>query len=293
MSYFVCPQNRRSWYADLYASVAADLLEGAHALLLGGPAPCNMEKGDPAVRVMPYARMDLVLKGKRNTVLSRNGRRVTRAFRRGDVCYWAPDAWAGEQRDCSVRYAGVVFRREYLRSIVVERSPENSTAICVHHTEVPLGGAAEGTMRALDVLASERDSDETTERHLCAALLRLARRHLLNDSGSAPRGAQATWRRLYDHLVDFAELPLQREDVAAALDLSPGYISEICQAQAGQTFRHVLERIRIERACGLLRIRPELTVAQIAHQCGYKDPSYFGRAFNRVMGCTPGMFRAG
>ena len=279
------------WFADVYASTANALTTGAGRCWVGGCMPCPREPDDPPVCPREWARMDLILDGTRRTILSRAGRRIETVCVPGDVCYWAPGAWAAEAQD-HVRYVGVVLRKAYLRSILVTMTPAGGKPSHVHHTASPLGGAAEGVGRALDVLAAERDGEPSTERNLCAAMLCLANRHLLARQ-EVPCGAEATWLRLRDFLVDFAHWPLLREDVAKALRLSPGYVSELCRAHAGETFRQVLERIRLERACRLLRVQRELTVAEIAYRCGYKDPSYFGRAFRRLIGSTPGAFRLG
>ncbi|MDW3283480.1 helix-turn-helix domain-containing protein, partial [Escherichia coli] len=34
------------------------------------------------------------------------------------------------------------------------------------------------------------------------------------------------------------------------------------------------------------------TVSEIAWQLGFKDPAYFARFFNRLVGCSPSAYRA-
>jgi len=52
-----------------------------------------------------------------------------------------------------------------------------------------------------------------------------------------------------------------------------------------------LARIRIARACEMLRRGDNPKMTAVADACGYKDANYFSRHFRRVMGCTPRAYR--
>jgi AraC-like DNA-binding protein len=58
----------------------------------------------------------------------------------------------------------------------------------------------------------------------------------------------------------------------------------------GTTYRALLERVRMERAHGLVG-ETELPLAQIGHSLGYSDQAHFTRAFNRHFGATPSRMR--
>lgn len=51
-----------------------------------------------------------------------------------------------------------------------------------------------------------------------------------------------------------------------------------------------LNRIRMRAACGLL-IHTELTVGEVARQCGFADPSYFSRRFHAHLRIRPADYR--
>ena len=57
------------------------------------------------------------------------------------------------------------------------------------------------------------------------------------------------------------------------------------------TFREHLTAVRMERAAELLRIRG-LTVRDVAHRVGYRQPAQFAKAFRRHHGIAPSDFRA-
>jgi AraC-like DNA-binding protein len=48
---------------------------------------------------------------------------------------------------------------------------------------------------------------------------------------------------------------------------------------------------RLIRAKNLLQSEPQMSVISVANACGFKDASYFGRAFKRHFGQTPNVFK--
>jgi AraC family transcriptional regulator, regulatory protein of adaptative response / methylphosphotriester-DNA alkyltransferase methyltransferase len=63
-------------------------------------------------------------------------------------------------------------------------------------------------------------------------------------------------------------------------------------AEIGQTtFRDHLTRVRMEKAAELLTARG-LTVREVAHRVGYRQPAQFAKAFRRHLGVAPSDLRA-
>ncbi len=56
------------------------------------------------------------------------------------------------------------------------------------------------------------------------------------------------------------------------------------------TYRQLVDDVRLEAACELLRCRG-MTVSNVAHVLGYSDPAHFTRAFGRMTGMTPRDFQ--
>lgn len=75
-----------------------------------------------------------------------------------------------------------------------------------------------------------------------------------------------------------------------ALNVSPSYLLELFRSQLGQSPMGTLNRMRLERAAGLL-VGTGMTVAEIAVQVGIDDPNYLSRRFRRQFGLTPSAFR--
>lgn len=70
------------------------------------------------------------------------------------------------------------------------------------------------------------------------------------------------------------------EDVAAAVNLSPNYFSNMFKQEFGVTFIDYLTQVRLESAKELLE-ENELSLKEISFMVGYKDPNYFSRVFKK------------
>ncbi len=83
---------------------------------------------------------------------------------------------------------------------------------------------------------------------------------------------------------------LTRETVARAVGISPSHFSRLIRDKKGRTFIDLLNQYRIEHACKLL-VRTSKTLAEIAHEAGFCDQSYFSKVFRRYKGLSPAGFR--
>jgi len=84
--------------------------------------------------------------------------------------------------------------------------------------------------------------------------------------------------------------PITRDQAARAAHLSPSYFSRLFKKQLGQSFSHVLNQKRVERAADLLA-RSDQDLKLIALESGFSDQSYFTKVFRRHTGQTPRAYR--
>lgn len=77
--------------------------------------------------------------------------------------------------------------------------------------------------------------------------------------------------------------------VAAHFNFHPNTVSGLIKRETGKSFGEILREIRMERALTLLNAR-EIPVAQVAHLCGYENPSNFYRVFKETFGMTPRVY---
>ncbi len=57
----------------------------------------------------------------------------------------------------------------------------------------------------------------------------------------------------------------------------------------GKSFTQMLQEMRIQRACTLLKTH-NYSVTEVAALVGFKDPSYFVKVFRKEVGTTPGKY---
>jgi AraC-like DNA-binding protein len=84
--------------------------------------------------------------------------------------------------------------------------------------------------------------------------------------------------------------PLDRNQLAKKVSLSPGYFSIAFKKYTGYTPIQYITKLRLDKAKQLLR-SSNLPIAKIAQEVGYTDSFYFARVFSKEMGLSPREFR--
>lgn len=74
--------------------------------------------------------------------------------------------------------------------------------------------------------------------------------------------------------------------LSAELNLSPDHLGKLLKNNTGLSFNEFLNRLRIRHACRLL-INSDLSVKEIAFDCGYNSVEYFMRCFKAINSQTP------
>jgi AraC family transcriptional regulator, regulatory protein of adaptative response / methylphosphotriester-DNA alkyltransferase methyltransferase len=86
-----------------------------------------------------------------------------------------------------------------------------------------------------------------------------------------------------------AELSL--DDIARRVASSRRQLQRAYAEIGNTTFREHLTAVRMDRAADMLGSRG-LTVREVAHRVGYRQPAQFAKAFRRHPGSSPSTFRA-
>jgi two-component system response regulator YesN len=92
--------------------------------------------------------------------------------------------------------------------------------------------------------------------------------------------------------ANYGKPALTLEDVAGAVQVSPGYLSRLLKRETGFSFVDYLTRVRINKAIHLMA-DPAIKVYEAAEAVGYQSQHYFSRAFKRVFGRSPVEYRKG
>ena len=81
-------------------------------------------------------------------------------------------------------------------------------------------------------------------------------------------------------------------ELAQLTGMSPHYFCELFKQSTGLSPHRYFLQQRIAHAKLCLQ-NPEVTVSQVAKATGFSDQSHFTKVFRRIVGITPGQFRAG
>ena len=79
---------------------------------------------------------------------------------------------------------------------------------------------------------------------------------------------------------------LTLESISERAKFSPIYFHKLFKASTGKNLHEYVEEQRIRKAIDLL-LSTEMTLAQIAYECGFSSQSYFSYAFKKKMKMTP------
>jgi AraC family transcriptional regulator len=101
----------------------------------------------------------------------------------------------------------------------------------------------------------------------------------------------AKFKRAMDYINEHLGEDLSLTKIAAQVDMSQYYFCRLFKQSVGITPHKYLIQQRVERAKSLLRQR-ELTILDIAADCGFANPSHFAKYFRRYTGVSPQQFRS-
>jgi AraC family transcriptional regulator, arabinose operon regulatory protein len=85
--------------------------------------------------------------------------------------------------------------------------------------------------------------------------------------------------------------PITLTDLANHLGMSTYHLSHIFSQESGFTLSAYLTQVRMQEAARLLA-DPKNRVLEAGYAVGFEDPNYFGKAFRKHFGQSPGAYRA-
>jgi len=102
---------------------------------------------------------------------------------------------------------------------------------------------------------------------------------------------QQPLQRVVRHIQQHFHEPLDQKSMADLCGMTPIRFSRTFKEVYGLGFLEFVKGMRMEHAHDLL-LNSQMPVSSIAYACGFKDPSYFTRAFRLRYGISPSEMRA-
>jgi AraC-like DNA-binding protein len=107
-----------------------------------------------------------------------------------------------------------------------------------------------------------------------------------------PRPVVAAFSWLGEHWTQHPLRAVTAVDLAAAASVSRPHLTRLCRASLGHSPSTLVALLRCVRAEDLLRLT-DLSIADVARQCGYADPVHLAHRFRDLHGVSPREFRRG
>jgi AraC-like DNA-binding protein len=79
-------------------------------------------------------------------------------------------------------------------------------------------------------------------------------------------------------------------EIAAIANMTPTSFCRMFKLKTKKNFVEYLNEIRVSKACKFL-LETDLSMSEIAYECGYKTASNFNKLFKKLMGMTPSEFK--
>ena len=162
--------------------------------------------------------------------------------------------------------------------------------LCVRVEEEDAGGAdrLDAYRRHLSTLHGLRDYDAILS-HMLDLYQSVAGRA---GKKRAHPGGNPLSEHILAYMADhFSDPMLSAAQVADALGVSVSHLSRVMSKTIGSGFPELLQKMRLEHAAALLLSQSDLSIAQLAQQCGFSSASYFTASFKRFYGVTPRHYR--
>ncbi|MEM9701253.1 MAG: XylR family transcriptional regulator [Planctomycetota bacterium] len=147
---------------------------------------------------------------------------------------------------------------------------------------------AEGVgYRAAELLAKRMNGERTPETPELIPPLGIACRQSTDAVAIADAGVAAALHYISQH----ACRGISVDDVVRNASISRSTLERKVRKHLGRTPQEEIRQVQIKRTCELLQTT-DLTVERIAALCGFEHPEYLHVVFKRLVGKTPGQFRA-
>ena len=120
-----------------------------------------------------------------------------------------------------------------------------------------------------------------------AMLLGNAPYRVLSDTENLTQTRNAErMHRILHYLETHYSEPVRLSEIAEREGLTQTYLSHLFREQLHIPFQDYLARLRLEAAMLLLR-QSDTTLTDAAYACGFSDPKYLNRSFQKNLGMTP------
>jgi AraC family transcriptional regulator len=225
-------------------------------------------------------------------------RHYTGLYRKGDLAITPAGVKSGYHSEGEDRYLYVRISSQFINKVASEaiaiepnrielipefrvRNLEIEQILMLLRSELHKGGGCIGRLY-VESLAN------ALAVHLLRDYSNTRSRVAVYEGGLSDRQILLVTKYINEHL----DKEIKLAELAELLDISQFHFSRLFKKSLGiSPHQHIIQQ-RIERAKQLLKQR-NLSVAEVAFQCGFNSQSHLGKSFREVTGVTPKAYREG
>lgn len=111
-----------------------------------------------------------------------------------------------------------------------------------------------------------------------------------SSSGSRNMTKFRHFQNVLTYITEHYNESISLGNIAKTISYHPSYVSTLFVTYTGMNFKAYLDNFRIGKSVELLRTT-DLTISDIAAQCGFDNIRTFNNTFKRVVGSTPSLVR--
>ncbi len=146
-------------------------------------------------------------------------------------------------------------------------------------------------VQLLDIARRENYQSSWRTRYALNLLLLELSREVLSSDKALEDQAPGKLLDMIEWIRSHYDQTLSVEDLALRYNYHPAYLTSLMKKYTGYSINTYVNHIRLSAAKNLLCQGNFLSVASIAHTCGFSDEKYFMRLFKKQEGMTPGQYR--
>jgi len=242
--------------------------------------------------VTHFPRLYIPIAGSHVVEVAQKGVPTTVRATRGQALFVPENAWDKPEWTGPIEVLTFLFGAKHIGISLAQHQDRSEAPVNAIKTHIhgAYDGITHSILTALTAFAVDR-SHGPLDRLLVESLLHSCLRLFRAPALDRPRKAIRTYESICLYMQENFQTPLSRESVAEHFGLAPNHVSRLFRREGQVRFSDYLNSVRMNRAKFMLR-NYNLTLKEVAANCGYSDIAYFCRMFKRMNKETPTQYRA-
>lgn len=243
----------------------------------------------PMAYQVNFPRLELVVDGLIEMSIGDHADSINKIQQtRSTALFVPPDGWNKPEWMTPVTTLSLLFSKQQIGFSLTYWNGSKFEILGKGHITISKSRICELLIQTLNEISLQAEHQDTAIQ-LVKGLISFSIESLKDKKTQYSRGYA-----LFDAVRNFIEKnyqqPLTRESVAAEFFISPNYLSWLFRKEGHITFNDFINFVRLERAKYLLK-RFDITIHEIAQQCGFNDSNYFCRIFKKKTDLAPSEYR--